>query len=173
MPPASADLVMALGSVQYAADPAAMIRRFAGWTRPGGSVCVYVDSLVSLVLELLREGRTAEALERLSTRRGVFGGGGVSATMHLYDSRSLEADFVAAGLVDVRCHGLTVGAGAIGRRAYATLVEADEAATLAMERRLSADPAMADTGAARARRRQGAGVGRRDPFRALSEARAP
>lgn len=146
VPPASADLVMAMGSVQYAADPAAMIRRFAGWTRPGGSVCVYVDSLVSLVLELLREGRTAEALQRLSTRRGVFGGTGQSATLHLYDRRNLEADFAAAGLVDVRCHGLTVGAGAIGRKDYATLMEADEAATLAMERTLAADPAMADTG---------------------------
>ncbi len=146
VPPGAADLVMALGSVQYAADPAAMIRRFASWTRPGGHVCVYADSLVSLVLELVREGRTDEALARLATRRGVFGAGGVSATLHLYDRRSMEADFAAAGLVDIRAHGLTVGAGAIGRQRYAALMEADEAATMAMERALSADPAMADAG---------------------------
>ncbi len=144
--PASADLVMALGSVQYAADPAAMIRRFAGWTRPGGHVCAYADSLVSLVAELIRDGRTAEALERLSTRRGVFGDGAVSASLHLYDRQGMEADFRAAGLVDVRCHGLAVGAGAIGRKNYATSMATDETATMAMERRLSVDPAMADLG---------------------------
>ena len=144
--PESADLVMALGSVQYAADPGAMIRRFAGWTKPGGHVCVYADSLVSLVLELVREGRVAEALERLATRRGVFGQGDMSATMHLYDRRSMEADFAAAGLVDIRCHGLTVGAGAVGRQRYAALLQADEAGTMATERTLAADPVMADLG---------------------------
>ena len=77
--PAGADLVMAMGSVQYAPDPGAMIRRFARWTRPGGHVCVYADSLVSLVLELVRENRAAEAVERLATRRGVLGQDDVSA----------------------------------------------------------------------------------------------
>ena len=146
VPERSADLVMALGSVQYAADPAAMIKRFARWTKPGGSVCVYADSLVALVLELMRDGRGPEALDRLATHRGVFGEGPVSATMHLYDRRSMEADFVAAGLVDVTCRGLTVGACALGRQRFAALMEADEAAALAVERRLSDDPAMADAG---------------------------
>lgn len=35
LPLASADLVVAMGSVQYARDPTCMIRRFASWTKPG------------------------------------------------------------------------------------------------------------------------------------------
>ncbi len=142
----SADLVLAMGSVQYCADPAAMIRRFASWARPGGTVCVYVDSLLSLVLELIRAGRDEEAQERLHTRRGVFRQGDLSASLALYDRRTLEAQFLEAGLLDVRCHGLAVGASAIGRAACTRAMEADEAATMATERRWSADPAMADAG---------------------------
>lgn len=141
-----ADLVLAMGSVQYCADPAAMIRRFASWARPGGTVCVYVDSLLSLVLELIRAGRDEEARERLRTRRGVFRREGLAAPLALYDRQTLEAQFREAGLLDVRCHGLAVGASAIGRAACARAMEADEEATMARERTWSADPAMADAG---------------------------
>lgn len=142
----SADLVLAMGSVQYSADPAAMIRRFASWTRPGGAVCVYVDSLVSLVLELIQDGRHEEAQERLRTRHGVFRQGAHAASLLLYDRQTLESHFAAAGLVDLRFHGLAVGAGAIGRAGCTAAMEADEEAAMARERMLSADPAMADTG---------------------------
>ncbi|WP_428395670.1 class I SAM-dependent methyltransferase [Lichenicoccus sp.] len=146
VPRASADLVLALGSVQYALDPAAMIRRFASWTRPGGAVCVYVDSLVSLVLELLREGKQSEAMERLQTRRGKFRQGDKTAPLYLHDRRTLEAHFAAAGLVDVRCHGLAVSASALGRAGCGEAMANDENSAMALERLLSADPAMADSG---------------------------
>ena len=142
----SADLVVAMGSVQYSADPAAMIRRFASWTRPGGTVCVYVDSLVALVQELIRTGRPDEAQERLHTRRGVFRHAEHEASLALYDRQTLEAHFREAGLVDVRCHGLAVGAATIGRAGCAESMRTDEAATLARERLWSADPALADVG---------------------------
>ena len=146
VPRASADLVLALGSVQYATDPAAMIRRFASWTRPGGTVCVYVDSLVSLVLELLRHDKQSEAMERLQTRRGRFRQGDRTASLYLYDRQTLDAHFVAAGLVDVRCHGLAVSASAVDRAGCGEAMADDEDSAMALERLLSADPAMADAG---------------------------
>ena len=144
--PGSADLVLAVGSLQYADDPAAMLRRMAGWCRPGGTVAVLVDSLVALVVELIRSGREVEATERLHTRRGRFCFGDHAATMHLYDRAALERDMVAAGLAGLRCHGLAVGATAIGRAGLASRMAADEAATLRDERLLADDPAMADCG---------------------------
>jgi ubiquinone/menaquinone biosynthesis C-methylase UbiE len=58
LPEGQADLVLALGSLQYTVDPEHMIERFARWTRVGGSVVVLVDSLVALVLELVAAGKT-------------------------------------------------------------------------------------------------------------------
>lgn len=144
--PGSADLVLALGSLQYAAEPAAMIQRFANWLRPGGVLCVYVDSLVSLVQELLRDGRGEEAMLRLETRRGLFQEAGHQASLHLYDRDTLEADFDAAGLVELRSHGLAVGASALGRGGLTRALIADESRTMQRERTLSDDRAMVDCG---------------------------
>lgn len=146
LPSQSADLVLAMGSVQYAADPADMIRRFASWTRPGGIVCVYVDSLMALILELVRNGQTDKALEMLSTRRGVFRTGHHAATLTLYDTRLLERHFADAGLVDARCYGLAVGASAAGRAGCTAAMVADEDAAMNVERALSAEALLADAG---------------------------
>jgi SAM-dependent methyltransferase len=143
---ASADLVMAIGSVQYTPDPAAMIQRFSEWAKPGGAVCVMVDSLVALVLELIRLGKPAEAVERLRTGRGVFAFGGQQADLFLYDSRSLQAQFAAAGLIDVDCRGLLVSSSAWGSEGCSRAMTADETAFLDLERALSCFPAMADAG---------------------------
>lgn len=143
---ASADLVMAIGSVQYTRDPAAMIRRFAGWAKPGAVVCVMVDSLVALVLELVRLGKSAEAVERLRSGRGVFTFGGQQADLFLYDSRSLRAQFADAGLGEVDCRGLLVTSSAWGSAGCSRGMESDEAGFLELERALSRAPAMADAG---------------------------
>jgi hypothetical protein len=42
-----------------------MLQRLGQWTRPGGWFVVVVDSLIALVLELLRAGNGDEALLRL------------------------------------------------------------------------------------------------------------
>jgi len=144
--PGSVDLVLALGSVQYAADPEAMIRRFATWLRPGGALCLYVDGLKSLVLELIREGRQGEALDHLENRTGLFRDGDHEAPLVLYDRHTLEAHFTAAGLIDTHCHGLAVAASALGRAGSTEAMEQDEEAAMDVERALSADPAMADAG---------------------------
>lgn len=144
--PGGADLVLGMGSVQYSGDPAAMLARFATWVRPGGHVCLYVDSLVALVVELIRTGRSDEAMRCVTTRRGLFEQAGHSASLHLYDRDTLESDFIAAGLVQVRSHGLAVGATALGRAGLTAAMQADEERTMAGERVLSNDRSMTDCG---------------------------
>ena len=56
--PGTVDVVLAIGSLQYTADPVATLRQTARWLRSGGMLCVLVDSLHALVIELLqRTGR--------------------------------------------------------------------------------------------------------------------
>src|SRR6476659_8859165 len=43
--PATADAVVAMGSLQYTDDPAAAVEQMAGWLRPGGTLALLVDSL--------------------------------------------------------------------------------------------------------------------------------
>jgi SAM-dependent methyltransferase len=146
LPAGSADVVLAMGSLQYAADPGAAIARCAGWVRPGGAVCVLLDSRQALVLELLAAGRTDEALERLATRRGLWEVGGHAADLHLLDAAELAAAARAAGLDVDRVAGLLVGASAHGRAGLLTRLERDYPAQLAVARRLAGQPALADLG---------------------------
>ncbi len=106
--PGSADLVMALGSIQYSPDPAASIGTMASWLSPGGRLVVLMDSLIGLVAELLRRDDLAQAIERLQTGRGVFRSDAGEAEHALFNSRTLRAAFVDAGLVDISVHGLLV-----------------------------------------------------------------
>jgi ubiquinone/menaquinone biosynthesis C-methylase UbiE len=142
----TADLVVAMASLQYLADPAAAMSRFVRWLKPGGRVCVYTDSLVAIVLELFRTGRPEEALLRLETRRGEFRVGDAVAELHLFNRESLLALLTAAGLTDVSCHGLLVMQSAWDKQRCTEAFAVDEAGYLELERRLTADPAMADAG---------------------------
>lgn len=141
-----AHVVLAMGSIQYTADPGRAIERLASWARPGGAVAVLVDSLVALALELCASGRADEAEERLGTRRGVWVEQGVAAEMHLFDRVSLGDAFCAAGLSDVEVRGLLIGSSIFGRTEMASRLAADVTAVLAEERRLSAFPPIADAG---------------------------
>jgi hypothetical protein len=143
-----ADLVVAMGSLQYARDVEAAASNLAGWLRPGGSAVVLVDSLVALVLELLRDGKEDEALARARTGQGLWapvGVDGPSASLHLFDRNRLVALLERAGLVDVACHGLLVSASAVsglelGRRL------AHDPEVLAGQRELSAIESLAEVG---------------------------
>jgi SAM-dependent methyltransferase len=146
LPDGSAGLVLALGSLQYSADPEAMVRRFASWVRPGGCVMVLVDSLVALVIELLRDEKYEEAMQRLRTRMGVWAVEGQSAEMHLMDRERLRRAFHAAGLVDVRVTGLFATAAPLGQARLADRLERDWDAHLGIERELQAHPELADIG---------------------------
>jgi SAM-dependent methyltransferase len=141
-----ADVVLAMGSLQYARDPEAMVARLAGWTRSGGTMLVLVDSLVALVVELLRDGRTEEALVRLHSRVGAWRQGDRNAELHLLDRARLEAAFAAAGLRNTRSSGLLVGASAIGRDALVSALGKDRDGQMELERQLAADPLLADLG---------------------------
>jgi hypothetical protein len=139
-------MVLALGSLQYSADPEAMVRRFASWVRPGGPVMVLVDSLVALVIELLREEKYEEAMQRLRTRIGVWVVEDRSAEMHLMDQERLRRAFRAAGLVDVQVTGLLATAAPLSPARLADRLERDWDAHLSIERELQAHPELADIG---------------------------
>jgi SAM-dependent methyltransferase len=143
---AQADVVMAMGSLQYTRDPEAAVARLATWTRPGGTVLVLVDSLVALAIELLRAGKREEALERLRTHQGVWQTDGQSADLHLLHRERLEAALTTAGLEDISSHGLLIGATVDGRDQLAQSLEEDLETRLATERELMSFPELADLG---------------------------
>jgi SAM-dependent methyltransferase len=146
LPEGRADLVLALGSLQYTLDPEHMIERFARWTRAGGSIVVLVDSLVALVLELLAAGNPAEAMQCLETRTGSWVQGEHRADNHQLDRDRLVQAFRRAGLEDVCARGLLVGASAFGRVQLIERLTRDWNAQMAIERRLAESPILADLG---------------------------
>src|SRR5215469_12923829 len=146
LPQEAAGMVLALGSLQYTADPAATLRRLAGWVRPGGTVVVLVDSLVALVIELLRDGRAEEAVERLRTHVGCWTAAGHGAEMHLLDAGWLRQAFEGAGLRDVEVVGLLSTAAPLGRERLNDRLAHDWDDHLELERQLSAYPVLADVG---------------------------
>jgi SAM-dependent methyltransferase len=146
LPPSGADAVLAMGSLQYAADVPAALTRCASWLRPGGLLCALLDSRQALVLELLAAGRTDEALLRLTGRRGEWRIGTLTAELHLLDAAELADAVRAAGLVVERLTGLLVGASAYGRAGLAQRLTDDYPSALAEERRLAELPELADLG---------------------------
>ena len=144
--PGCADLVIAMGSLQYSRDPAALARRMAAWAKPGSFVCVLVDSFLGLLLELVGNGRVDEARERARTRRSRWILEGAAVEYALLDAAALADLFRAAGCADVRTSGLLVGLTARGRDRWNEQYAADPDATLDAERFLSAQPVTADVG---------------------------
>ncbi len=146
-----ADLVVAMGSLQYCADPSAVVGNAFEWLRPGGSLAVLVDSLVALSMELIRCGRADEALARLGTRRGCWApqdgpAAGLAADLHLFDAAALQQLLLEVGFVAVRPHGLLVTATAIGVPALIDRLSTDPEGALAAERALADQPVLADQG---------------------------
>lgn len=144
--PGSADVVVAMGSIQYAPDPVRSIMTMAGWIRPGGQLWVLVDSQVGLVKELLGAGDFDQAIQRASDPVGWFTLDGCTVRHHLFSASAICDGLESAGLVDIRARGLLVGWSSKKRdEALSELVE-DWDASLARERRLSLQPALADHG---------------------------
>jgi SAM-dependent methyltransferase len=146
LPEGRADLVLALGSLQYTSDPEHMIGRLARWTRAGGAVVVLVDSQVALVLELMAAGRWEEALQCLETRMGTWVQGEESADNHQIDRDRLVDAFRRAGLSGIRARGLLVGASAFGRQRLMRGLTQDWDRQMALERRLADSFLLADLG---------------------------
>ena len=141
-----ADAVLAMGSLQYSAKPDEAVARMRQWLRPGGLFCAHVDGLKALTLELLRLGRIDEALQRMEQRHGVFTYGAHQAPLHLFDDAGLRSLLTQAGFAEVDTRGLLITPSAWGRERSAAELGRDEAAFAALERRLSASPALADFG---------------------------
>jgi SAM-dependent methyltransferase len=143
---ASADLVLAMGSVQYADDIAKAVQRMASWLVPGGTLLMLCDGAAALVMELLAAGKNQEAIERLHGRRARLVMDGNLVEHHLLDAATLSRHFADAGLLDVSVHGLLVGATALGRPALLERLTENYDDQLAIERTLAADPLLADAG---------------------------
>jgi SAM-dependent methyltransferase len=143
---ACADLVVAMGSVQYTRDPERAIERFARWVRPGGAVAVLADSLVAIAVEKIRAGRHQEGLAEAHERCGVWVQNEAAADVHLLDRARLEAAFHRGGLADVRSAGLLVTASIFGLSWVVQRLEAAADDLLTLERNLMDEPALADLG---------------------------
>jgi SAM-dependent methyltransferase len=146
LPQGQADLVIALGSLQFSYEPQAMIKRFAQWTKAGGAVFVLVDSLVALVLELLALGQQDDALKSLLTRMGTWIQGDCIADNHQLDRSRLLNYFLDSGLTEVSVHGLLVGASALGRSGLNERLQSDWGRQMTIERQLASNPLLADLG---------------------------
>ena len=137
LPPGSAGAVLAMGSLQYVADPSAALTRMTGWLRPDGFLCVHVDGLVALVLELIRLGRRNEAMQRLTDGRGIFSYGSKKAPLHLFDRLRLTSLLETAGLMRVETRGILVTPSAFGRPACEVALAHDLPGLTSLERALS------------------------------------
>ncbi len=142
----SASIVIAMGSLQYVTDCAAAVQRMRGWLTPGGLLFAHVDGLVALTLELLRLGKTEEALLRLKNGWGIFKHENYAARLNLFDRTRLANLLAEAGLIDIETRGLLITPAALGRPASEALLAADETAFMAMEQALSQSASMADAG---------------------------
>ena len=144
--PDTADVTLAMGSLQYVRDPAAMVRKLVKWTKRGGWACVLVDSYLALVTDLVRRGQIVEAIERAESGFGVWRSCGHEADLHLLDSSTLRGRLEAASLEEVRCYGLLVSATAWGRTRLARAIRQDREAVVRFERRLASCERLADGG---------------------------
>ncbi len=141
-----AHIVLAMGSIQYVTEPAKIAQQIRRWLAPGGRFFAHVDGLVALTLELLRLGKTDEALLRLKNGWGIFRHDEYTARLNLFDRARLAGLLADAGLVDIETRGLLITPAALGRQGSEALLAEDEAAFLAMEQALSQSPSMTDAG---------------------------
>ena len=142
----SIDVALAMGSLQYAEAPDRAVAKIMNWLRPGGLICLHVDGLVALTLELLRMGRKEEALTRLDARHGVFTYGEHKAPLHLFDGNSVRSLLVDAGFENVETRGLLVTPSAWGKDRSNEELRRDQEGYVALERRLSCSPVLTDVG---------------------------
>nr|WP_321983403.1 hypothetical protein [uncultured Lichenicoccus sp.] len=127
--PGEADLVLATTSLQVARDPHLALQRLVALLRPGGVLCVRVENLLSLVTGWRPDDRRVRDAER-----------------RLYDSATLKATLLDAGLVQARCHALAVTATASGRLAACAPLDGDAGLYAAIDRHAAHDPLLADAG---------------------------
>lgn len=146
LPIESADMILAMGSLQYVSRPGPVVRRFETWLRPGGVVCILVDSLLALVVELLRRGEETEAFERLGGRVARWSEAGEVAEYHLFDASALRRVLKRAGLEGVEVRGLLVTASILGMEELTRRLATDRERQISLDRRLSESSHLADLG---------------------------
>jgi SAM-dependent methyltransferase len=105
----SFDVVLCFHNVAgLVADPAALVRRLARATAPGGHLALVLPNLWQAASKSLRDGRPGE-LRRLATRASVVYGDGVPEVL-VFTPSVARACLEQAGCVDVSVHGFPVSA---------------------------------------------------------------
>lgn len=140
------DLVVAMGSVQYAENPGKLIQEFYRWLKPGGWACVLVDSFVGGIMELLSEGSYAWAEQCLNTWKAESTYDGITADHHLLDARTLTLMFQEAGFKRIYVHGLLILFNAIGRSRWTYAFAHKGNRIMDVERKLSQNRSLVDVG---------------------------
>ncbi|MCQ8241310.1 class I SAM-dependent methyltransferase [Rhizosaccharibacter radicis] len=146
LPERTADLVVAIGSLQYSAAPERAAASLLRWLKPGGRVVLMVDSLLALVQERIRENRHEEAQHVLETRRGSFTFEERTLSLQLHDRDSIGRLLVEAGFELEQVRGLVVSAATLGRPGCSDAMRHDAAAFLARDKALADHPVTADGG---------------------------
>lgn len=101
------DVVLAFHNVaSLVADPAALVRRLARATAPGGRVALVLPNFWQAAAKVLREGRPGE-LRRLAERSSVRYAAGVPEVLVFTPSVARRL-LASAGLVDVSVRGFPV-----------------------------------------------------------------
>lgn len=141
-----ADLVVATGSIQYFRDPQAVVGRFSDWLKPGGKLFLLYDSQVAIVLQLLREGRTATDVVAALAGRGVWRVADDEAEVHLLNASQVEKWLHQAGFHGIVSKGLLVSAAALGIEELKRRLSTQRDDTYRIERSLMSERILADIG---------------------------
>ena len=134
LPDSCADIILAMGSLQYSRDPGMMIKTFFTWLRPGGFLFLLYDSKIGLVMELIRDGKEDMALQRARSGLGTWQIGDLEADLHLFTSQVIEDYCKQAGFTGLKSKGLLVGASSHGIKKLIQLMSEDYDRQLKIEK---------------------------------------
>lgn len=141
LPAASADLVLCHSLLEVVDGPGEVLRSVAATLRPGGAASILVANRAAAVLGRAMTGHLAAASALLADPAGR--GDARDTLRRRFDAASAAALLTEAGLALEAIHGVRVLADLVP----APLAEADPAALLELEIRLSAEPPYRDIAA--------------------------
>ncbi|GAA2984858.1 methyltransferase domain-containing protein [Actinokineospora diospyrosa] len=111
--PASADLVLAHGLLEFVDDPVATLSAMAGAVAPGGALSVLVANRYAAVLQRVLSGKLIDARRLFDHETGALGVSG-EALLRRFDTEGLRALLTGAGLTVELLQGQSVVSDLVG-----------------------------------------------------------
>ncbi|MBM7775813.1 SAM-dependent methyltransferase [Actinokineospora baliensis] len=111
--PASADLVLAHGLLEFVDDPATTVSAMVGAVAPGGALSVLVANRYAAVLQRVLSGRLLDARRLFDHETGALGLSG-EALLRRFDTEGLRELLSAAGLTVELLQGQSVVSDLVG-----------------------------------------------------------